>query len=123
MIYNGVNCHVFFVVENRGWQECKDVAEERKRIAVISFIKITIGTFLYAAGISLFLDPNSLAPGGAVGISIILNRLTGIGTGNWRIGENEAGKTKDWTDVRRIQWGVDRDFITVRRNRGSKSYF
>ena len=83
MIYNGVNCHVFFVVENRGWQECKDVAEERKRIAVISFIKITIGTFLYAAGISLFLDPNSLAPGGAVGISIILNRLTGIGTGTW----------------------------------------
>ena len=42
---------------------------------------MSIGTFLYASGISLFLDPNSLAPGGAVGISIILNRLTGIGTG------------------------------------------
>lgn len=55
--------------------------KERKRIAIISFVKITIGTFLYAVGISLFLDPNSLAPGGTVGISIILNRLTGIGTG------------------------------------------
>ena len=42
---------------------------------------MTLGTLLYAAGISLFLDPNSLAPGGAVGISIILNRLIGIGTG------------------------------------------
>lgn len=57
------------------------MAAERKRIAIISFIKMSIGTFLYASGISLFLDPNSLAPGGAVGISIILNRLTGIGTG------------------------------------------
>ena len=56
-------------------------SRERKRNAVISFIKMTLGTLLYAAGISMFLDPNSLAPGGAVGISIILNRLTGIGTG------------------------------------------
>ena len=33
--------------------------------------------------VSLFLDPNSLAPGGVTGIAIILNRLTGLETGTW----------------------------------------
>lgn len=46
-----------------------------------SFAKMSLGTILYGMGISLFLDPNSLAPGGVVGISIILNRFIGIGTG------------------------------------------
>lgn len=36
---------------------------------------------VYAAGISLFLDPNNLAPGGVTGISVILNRLIHIPTG------------------------------------------
>lgn len=48
---------------------------------LVSIIKITIGAFLYGMGISLFLDPNSLAPGGVVGISIILNRFMGLSTG------------------------------------------
>lgn len=47
------------------------------------YFVITIAAFLYAASISLFLDPNSLAPGGVTGISIILNRLTGVDTGTW----------------------------------------
>lgn len=42
---------------------------------------ITAAAVLYAAGISLFLDPNNLAPGGVTGISIILNRLIGVKTG------------------------------------------
>jgi len=42
---------------------------------------VTIAAAVYAAGVSLFLDPNALAPGGVTGISIILNRMTGIGTG------------------------------------------
>ncbi len=46
-----------------------------------SFAKMSFGTILYGMGISLFLDPNSLAPGGVVGISIILNRFISIGTG------------------------------------------
>lgn len=46
-----------------------------------SFGKMSLGAILYGAGISLFLDPNSLAPGGTVGISIILNRFLGIETG------------------------------------------
>lgn len=42
---------------------------------------IAAASAVYAAGISLFLDPNDLAPGGVTGISVILNRLTSIPTG------------------------------------------
>lgn len=42
---------------------------------------ILVSSMCYAAGISLFLDPNNLAPGGITGISVILNRLSGIETG------------------------------------------
>lgn len=46
-----------------------------------NFARMNFGAVLYGMGISLFLDPNSLAPGGVVGISIILNRFLSIGTG------------------------------------------
>lgn len=42
---------------------------------------IAAASMIYAAGISLFLDPNNLAPGGVTGISVILNRLCHIPTG------------------------------------------
>ncbi|MBE5892430.1 MAG: YitT family protein [Lachnospiraceae bacterium] len=48
-----------------------------------SYFMITLGSFLYALSISLFLDPNSLAPGGVSGISIILSSVTGVETGTW----------------------------------------
>lgn len=44
---------------------------------------ITAASFVYALAIGLFLDPNSLAPGGVTGIAIILNRLSGLETGTW----------------------------------------
>lgn len=44
-------------------------------------ILIAVAAAIYAVGISLFLDPNNLAPGGVTGISVILNRLSGIETG------------------------------------------
>lgn len=44
---------------------------------------IIMGTLVYAAGIGLFLDPNSLAPGGVVGISVILHHKVGLETGTW----------------------------------------
>ena len=47
------------------------------------YLVITVSSFLYAVAVSLFLDPNSLAPGGVTGISIILNRLSGVETGTW----------------------------------------
>lgn len=52
------------------------------------YIVITISAIIYAAGVSLFLDPNSLAPGGVTGIAIILNRITGVETGTWILGLN-----------------------------------
>lgn len=52
------------------------------------YIVITISAIIYAAGVSLFLDPNLLAPGGVTGIAIILNRITGVETGTWILGLN-----------------------------------
>ncbi|MBO5165430.1 MAG: YitT family protein [Lachnospiraceae bacterium] len=51
----------------------------KKRIS--NFFLMTAGSFCYAAAISLFLDPNNLAPGGVTGIAIILNRLFSVSTG------------------------------------------
>ena len=48
---------------------------------VFDYVVITIASFVYAVGVTLFLDPNSLAPGGITGVAIILNRLTGLETG------------------------------------------
>ena len=47
----------------------------------MDYLLITVGTVIYGIGVSLFLDPNNLAPGGVTGIAMILNRLTGLPTG------------------------------------------
>lgn len=49
--------------------------------SVINIIGIAVASVMYAAGISLFLDPNNLVPGGMTGLAMILNRLTGLETG------------------------------------------
>lgn len=46
-----------------------------------NILMITVASLIYAAGISLFLDPNNLAPGGVTGIAVILNYLLKIETG------------------------------------------
>lgn len=48
---------------------------------VFDYLLMTVGTLIYAVGVSLFIDPNNLAPGGITGISIIINRISGIETG------------------------------------------
>lgn len=48
-----------------------------------NYTLLTVGAFIYAFGIAVFLDPNHLAPGGVSGISIILNSVIPIGTGIW----------------------------------------
>lgn len=53
----------------------------RIRRGIRKYSIITLASVVYAAGVSLFLDPNNLAPGGVTGISIIVNRLTGVPTG------------------------------------------
>lgn len=47
------------------------------------YLIITLAAFVYAAGISLFTDPNNMAPGGVTGISIILSRVFPISTGTF----------------------------------------
>ena len=47
------------------------------------YLVITFFSVLYAVAIALLLDPNSLAPGGVTGISILLDRLTPSPTGTW----------------------------------------
>lgn len=54
----------------------KKMQTELKNICMI-----IAAAFIYAAGISLFLDPNQLAPGGITGIAVILNYLLEIETG------------------------------------------
>lgn len=48
---------------------------------IIMILILIAASALYGIGISLFLDPNNLAPGGVTGISIIFNRITSIPTG------------------------------------------
>lgn len=59
--------------------------KEKKRTGKIrelkKYIVITAAAFVYAVGISLFIDPNRIAPGGVTGISIILSRVVPMNTG------------------------------------------
>lgn len=52
------------------------------------YLTITLASAIYAVAVSMFLDPNSLAPGGVTGISIIMNRITGMETGTWMFAVN-----------------------------------
>ena len=45
---------------------------------VLSLIGLCIGVFLVAIGLILFLEPNTIAPGGVTGFAIVLKKLTNI---------------------------------------------
>lgn len=64
-------------------QEYEIRREERKtgKQRAADYAVITLASLVYAASISLFIDPNNLAPGGVTGISILLNRLVPLETG------------------------------------------
>lgn len=49
------------------------------------YLMITLGALLYAMGISLFSEPNNLAPGGVSGISVVLSYISSIETGTWSL--------------------------------------
>lgn len=59
------------------------VVDHTKKAAkrIECYVILTIAAVIYAAAISLFLDPNDIAPGGVTGISILVNRFTAIPTG------------------------------------------
>lgn len=52
-----------------------------KTSEVFKWIGITIAGVIYSIGISVFLAPNELAPGGASGLAIVINHFLPIGTG------------------------------------------
>lgn len=65
-------------------KEMQKKLEQKKAFRLVwNYLMITIFSFTYAVGISLFLDPNNLAPGGVSGISIMLSRITPVATGTW----------------------------------------
>lgn len=45
------------------------------------YVMITAAALIYSAAISLFLDPNNIAPGGVTGIAILISRFTALPTG------------------------------------------
>lgn len=50
---------------------------------VKKYVIITAAAFVYAVGVSLFTDPNNMAPGGVTGIAIILSRIFPVSTGTF----------------------------------------
>lgn len=66
-------------------QEYEQKREERKtaRQRALDFLVITVAAAAYAAGVSLFIDPNNMAPGGVTGLSIIMSRVIPLETGTW----------------------------------------
>ena len=56
---------------------------KRKHIFLIlkKYSIITFASCLFGAGLTLFIDPNNLAPGGMSGLAIILSRLLPVETG------------------------------------------
>lgn len=75
---------------------------EKTKKYVLKYILLIGCAAVYAAGISLFLDPLGIAPGGVTGIAILLNRYVPIPTGTlifalnvpilliggWKLGRN-----------------------------------
>lgn len=57
-----------------------DTHMNNKKFCKKAFMMV-LGAFLYAAALSLFMDPNNLAPGGVSGIAIILNRIFPVSVG------------------------------------------
>lgn len=51
------------------------------RTQIFSWVIMIFACIIYSLGIALFLNPNALAPGGASGVAIIINKLFGFPTG------------------------------------------
>ena len=49
--------------------------KDKMQFSIKKYLVIALACTLYGVGISLFVDPNNLAPGGFTGLSVIINRL------------------------------------------------
>lgn len=52
--------------------------KSRKYKGFFDYLGITLGTLLMAASLLLFLEPNTIAPGGVTGLAIIVQKISGI---------------------------------------------
>ncbi len=52
--------------------------KNRKFKSFFDYIGITLGTLLMAASLILFLEPNTIAPGGVTGLAIVVQKISGI---------------------------------------------
>lgn len=59
----------------------KNFYKKSKTEWIKKYIIIAVAAFCYSAAVSLFIDPNNMAPGGVTGIAIILNRVIPVSTG------------------------------------------
>lgn len=64
----------------REYEEKREKKKSMQEIA-LDYVIITLSSVVYAAAVSLFIDPNNLAPGGVTGIAILLNRVVPLETG------------------------------------------
>lgn len=80
--------------------------EKKKSIKQIAwdYVIITLASVIYAVGVSLFIDPNNLAPGGVTGIAIILNRVVPLETGTLIMFINIMGHCQGSKSNNRIHW-------------------
>lgn len=59
-----------------------DKNKKNKTIHTVKrYLVITMACIVYGAGISLFIDPNHMAPGGFTGLAVILSRILPMETG------------------------------------------
>lgn len=61
----------------------KSLAENTQNIikGIKNYALITVAAVIYAIAISMFLNPNNIAPGGITGVAILINRFTNMPVG------------------------------------------
>jgi uncharacterized membrane-anchored protein YitT (DUF2179 family) len=59
------------------------VKEHTKLGMMRKYLVLTLACILNGIAVSLFLNPNSLAPGGVTGLSVMLHAMTSISVGSW----------------------------------------
>lgn len=57
------------------------IQENQVSRRAMKYVLLTVAAVIYAISISLFLDPNNIAPGGITGVAILINRFVQIPTG------------------------------------------
>ncbi len=66
------------------YTKIKKLINKRRCTRILAeYIMITVASFMYAVAVSLFLDPNHLAPGGITGLAVIFSSISIIPTGMW----------------------------------------